>query len=80
MILTQRTTANQLNTLRHLQNVANRFCQSKNTGELAIQHQIPILFFDNIGKAKALLWNPYFENLATLRRNQIKFAESTLAT
>lgn len=47
---------------------------------LAIQHQIPILFFDNIGKAKARLWSPYFENLATLRRQQIKFAESNLST
>ncbi|NJN78077.1 MAG: hypothetical protein HC803_06855 [Saprospiraceae bacterium] len=28
--------ANQLNTAKHLQNVANRFCQLKNTSELAI--------------------------------------------
>lgn len=47
---------------------------------LAIKHQIPILFFDNIGKAKARLWSPYFESIATLRRSQIKFAESTEAT
>lgn len=48
--------------------------------KLAIKHEIPILFFDNIGKAKARLWSPYFESIATLRRNQIKFAESTEGT
>ncbi|MFK7947310.1 MAG: CRISPR-associated endonuclease Cas1 [Saprospiraceae bacterium] len=48
--------------------------------KLAIKNQIPILFFDNIGKVKARLWSPYFESIATLRRGQIKFAESTKAT
>ena len=48
--------------------------------KLAVEHQIPMLFFDNIGKAKARLWSPYFENIATLRRQQIKFAESPQAT
>jgi CRISP-associated protein Cas1 len=48
--------------------------------KLAVENQIPILFFDNIGKAKALLWSPYFENIATLRRQQIGFANSTKAT
>ncbi len=48
--------------------------------KLAIQNQIPILFFDFIGKAKARLWSPYFESLATLRRHQVKFAESTEAS
>jgi CRISP-associated protein Cas1 len=43
---------------------------------LAIQHQIPILFFDRIGTAKARLWSPYFSSIATLRRMQVKFAES----
>lgn len=47
---------------------------------LAIQHQIPILFFDRIGKAKARLWSPYFESLATLRRQQVGFAEHPEAT
>ena len=48
--------------------------------KLAVENQIPILFFDHIGKAKARLWSPYFENIATLRRHQIRFAESTQAT
>ncbi len=48
--------------------------------KLAIKHQIPILFFDNIGKAKARLWSPYFESLATLRRQQVKFTEGEEAT
>ena len=48
--------------------------------QLAIKHQIPILFFDKIGKAKARLWSPYFESIATLRRQQIKFSENTEAT
>jgi len=47
---------------------------------LAIQHRIPILFFDRIGKAKARLWSPYFESIATLRRMQVRFAETTDAT
>ncbi|MEM6380472.1 MAG: CRISPR-associated endonuclease Cas1, partial [Bacteroidota bacterium] len=47
---------------------------------LAIQHQIPILFFNPIGKMKARLWSPYFESLATLRRQQVHFAESPDAT
>jgi CRISPR-associated protein Cas1 len=47
---------------------------------LAIQHQIPILFFDRIGKAKARLWSPYFASIATLRRQQVDFARHTEAT
>lgn len=43
---------------------------------LAIKNQIPILFFDRIGKVRARLWSPYFENIATLRRQQVRFAES----
>ncbi len=43
---------------------------------LAIQHQVPILVFDRIGKAKARLWSPYFESIATLRRMQARFIES----
>lgn len=43
---------------------------------LAIQHQVPILVFDRIGKAQARLWSPYFESIATLRRMQARFAES----
>jgi len=47
---------------------------------LAIQHRIPILFFDHIGKARARLWSPYFESIATLRRGQVHFCESNEAT
>ncbi len=47
---------------------------------LAVQHQLPILFFDRIGKATARLWSPYFESIATLRRGQVRFAESPDAT
>lgn len=47
---------------------------------LAIKNEIPILFFDRIGKAQARLWSPYFGSIASLRRSQIKFAESPKAT
>lgn len=47
---------------------------------LAIKHQIPILFFNYIGKAQARLWSPYFESIATLRRQQLRFTESPDAT
>lgn len=47
---------------------------------LAIQKQVPILFFDNIGKATARLWSPYFGSIATLRRQQLRFTEGTEAT
>ncbi len=53
---------------------------SANAIKLAIQHQIPIFVFDNIGKAKAKLWSPYFESLATLRRQQTFFALTPAAT
>lgn len=47
---------------------------------LAVKNQIPILFFDRIGKAQGRLWSPYFESIATLRRNQIRFCEGPAAT
>ncbi|MEZ5038515.1 MAG: CRISPR-associated endonuclease Cas1 [Saprospiraceae bacterium] len=47
---------------------------------LAINHDIPILFFNRIGKAQARLWSPYFASIATLRRQQIHFCDSTAAT
>jgi CRISPR-associated protein Cas1 len=47
---------------------------------LSIKHSIPILFFDRIGKAKARLWSPYFESLASLRRMQVLFADHPQAT
>lgn len=48
--------------------------------KLAIKHEIPILFFNNIGKATARLWSPYFGSIATLRRQQLRFTESVEAT
>lgn len=47
---------------------------------LSIKSQVPILFFNRIGKAQARLWSPYFESIATLRRQQIRFCESVEAT
>ncbi len=47
---------------------------------LAVKNQIPILFFDRIGKPRARLWSPYFESIATLRRQQVKFSESPEAS
>ncbi len=47
---------------------------------LAVKHQIPILFFDRIGKAEARLWSPYFGSIATLRRMQVRFTDSTQAS
>lgn len=45
--------------------------------KLSIQNQVPILFFDYIGKAKARLWSPYFQSISTLRRQQVKFSEDS---
>lgn len=47
---------------------------------LALKHEIPILFFDRIGKAQARLWSPYFGSIATLRRQQVRFGDSVYAT
>jgi len=47
---------------------------------LAIKHKIPILIFDRFGRVKGRLWSPRFESIATLRRQQVKFAETTEAT
>lgn len=45
--------------------------------DLAVQNKIPIFFFNQIGKPVARLWSPHFETIATLRRFQVKFAETT---
>ena len=47
---------------------------------LAVRHEVPILFFDRIGKAKARLWSPYFASIATLRRQQVRFGDTPEAT
>lgn len=47
---------------------------------LAVKHEIPILFFDRIGKVQAKLWHPYFSTIASLRRGQVHFAQLPEAT
>lgn len=47
---------------------------------LAVEKEVPILFFDRIGRPKARIWSPHFVGLATLRRQQIQFGEDTAAT
>jgi len=47
---------------------------------LAIKHQIPILFFNHFGKVMGRLWSPHFHSISTLRRYQVKFLEDTAAT
>ncbi|MEM9930342.1 MAG: CRISPR-associated endonuclease Cas1 [Bacteroidota bacterium] len=43
---------------------------------LAAESDIPIYFFDRCGDADACLRSPYFESLATLRRQQVYFSDS----
>lgn len=47
---------------------------------LAARNEIPILFFDALGRAEARLWSPYFGSLADLRRRQIRFLDTPHAT
>lgn len=47
---------------------------------LALKNQIPILLFDGIGRPKGRFWSPYFSSIATLRRQQVLFAELVEAT
>ncbi|MEL7117796.1 MAG: CRISPR-associated endonuclease Cas1 [Bacteroidota bacterium] len=47
---------------------------------LAVDNQLPIIFFNRIGKPQARLWSPYFSSISTLRRQQILFAEIPEAT
>ncbi len=47
---------------------------------LAAEHEIPILFFNRTGRAKARLWSPYFGSIATIRRRQAEYAHSPEAT
>jgi len=47
---------------------------------LAIKHKIPIFFFSYAGNAEGSLWSPYFGSIATIRRNQLKLAETEAAT
>ncbi|MEM1124094.1 MAG: CRISPR-associated endonuclease Cas1 [Bacteroidota bacterium] len=47
---------------------------------LALKHEIPILFFNQYGKVMGRIWSPHFRSIATLRRYQVKFLEDTAAT
>lgn len=48
--------------------------------KLAVQENVPILFFDRIGRPQARLWSPHFVGLSTLRRQQLRFCEDSLGT
>ena len=48
--------------------------------KLAANHQVPILFFNNFGTIQARMYSPYFVNLAQLRKKQLLFAMSPMAT
>lgn len=41
---------------------------------LAVEHKIPIIFFDHSGEPDAQVWSTNFGNLAELRRAQVLFA------
>jgi len=46
---------------------------------LAVEHKIPIIFFDHSGEPDAQVWSTRFGNLAELRRAQVLFALSDQA-
>lgn len=48
--------------------------------KLAVDYQVPILFYDTIGRIKARVLSPYFTNLASLRRKQLLVWGSPLST
>jgi len=48
--------------------------------KLAANHQVPILFFNNFGTIQGRMFSPYFVNLAKLRKKQLLFSMSPLAT
>lgn len=60
--------------------ITARVTLSSDAVVLSIKNQIPILFFNRIGRAQARLWSPYFQSIATLRRQQLRFCESLEAT
>lgn len=48
--------------------------------KLAALNQIPIYFYNNFGTIQAKMYSPYFVNLASLRRKQLLFYNTTSAT
>ncbi|SEJ81917.1 CRISPR-associated protein, Cas1 family [Cyclobacterium xiamenense] len=47
---------------------------------LAVDYQIPIFYFDRIGRIRARIMSPYFVSLASLRRKQLLVWGTPLAT
>lgn len=47
---------------------------------LAVEREIPILLLDRLGRVMGRFWSPYFSSIATLRRKQVVFADSPLAS
>ena len=42
----------------------------------AIENEIEILFFDKVGRPKGRIWSNKYGSISTIRKNQIKFANS----
>ncbi len=47
---------------------------------LAVENQIPIYYFNNMGEIQARMMSPYFTNLASIRHKQHIFARTSQAT
>ena len=47
---------------------------------LAIEHRIPIYFIDSYGRVEGQLWAASFGHLATIRRSQVAFWQTLVAT
>lgn len=47
---------------------------------LAAECQVPIYFFNMLGEIEARLWSPYFSNTAELRKQQLRFYDTSAAT
>ena len=47
---------------------------------LAAQNQVPLLFFNRLGKVQARTWSPYHINLSSVRRQQLQFCVKPEAT
>lgn len=44
--------------------------------QLAVEHETEILYLDGQGKPFARLWSPRFGSVSTIRKNQVRFAQS----
>jgi CRISP-associated protein Cas1 len=43
---------------------------------LAAQNQIPVLIYNNRGRVEAWVWSPSYGSIATIRKNQVYYADS----